>query len=94
MPTIQHVTPDEFLAHFARYANEVTNSDTNVVIDHPANKGVVLISTAEFNSLQETNYLLASRANRAVLAHSIAQAERGKGKPLTPAEFRSLTKPT
>ena len=48
-----------------------------------------MISEKEYNSWQETNYLLKSEANRAALKHSIEQL--GKQEHfLTPEEFESL----
>ncbi|MEO5289134.1 type II toxin-antitoxin system Phd/YefM family antitoxin [Limosilactobacillus allomucosae] len=48
-----------------------------------------MISKKEYNSWQETNYLLKSKANRDALKHSIEQLGRQEHF-LTPEEFESL----
>lgn len=49
------------------------------------------ISKKEYNSWQETNYLLKSKANQKALAHSISQLDDStKHRFLTPEEFKKL----
>ncbi len=49
------------------------------------------ISKKEYNSWQETNYLLKSKANQKALAHSISQLDDStKHHFLTPEEFKEL----
>ncbi|MDC2829140.1 hypothetical protein PO250_02155 [Limosilactobacillus mucosae] len=55
----------------------------------PEKKNVVMISKKEYNSLQETNYLLKGKANKDALKHSIEQLGRQEHF-LTPEEFESL----
>lgn len=49
------------------------------------------ISKKEYNSWQETNYLLKSKTNQKALAHSISQlGDSTKHHLLTPKEFKKL----
>lgn len=75
---IEAVTTRELRKNFKKYADDkyaddiVEYGDT-VLVARPENKNVVMISEKEYNSWQETNYLLKSEANRAALKHSIEQ---------------------
>ena len=52
---------------------------SQLIIKRPKGKGnIVLISEAEFNSMQETLYLLSSEKNREHLLESIQQLKDGE----------------
>lgn len=58
--------------HLKAYIDEVAdNSDTLIVNGN--GKTVVMISLADYNSLDETAYLLSNRANAKALKESIAE---------------------
>jgi antitoxin YefM len=50
-----------------------------VVIHRKGRESVVVISLDEYNSLNETKYLLKSNANREVLLESLQELRDGKG---------------
>ena len=50
----------------------------NAVCENQKSEPVVLMSLADFNSIQETAYLLGNPANAAHLRESLAQVERGE----------------
>ena len=50
-----------------------------VVIHRKGRESVVVISLDEYNSLNETKYLLKSNANREVLLESLKELRDGKG---------------
>lgn len=50
-----------------------------IIITRNRNQSVVLLSLEDYESLQETAYLLRSPANAARLSESIAELERGEG---------------
>jgi antitoxin YefM len=52
---------------------------SQLIIKRPKGKGnIVILSEAEFNSIQETLYLLSSKKNREHLLESIQQLKDGK----------------
>ena len=54
----------------------VTTKDfrkSTIIVARPKKKNIVVISKKEYNSWQETNYLLQSKTNSNALAHSINQ---------------------
>jgi len=50
-----------------------------VIITRNRSQSVVMLSLEDYESLQETAYLLRSPANAARLSESIAELERGEG---------------
>jgi antitoxin YefM len=88
---IEAVTTRDLRKHFKEYADNVAKYGETVLVARPEKKNVVLISEKEYNSWQETNYLLGNKANQDALAHSINQL--GKEQHLlTPEEFAEMAK--
>ena len=65
---IQVVTIKDFRKSFEKYADDVANYNETIIVARPEQKNVVVISEKEYNSWQETNYLLQSKANNNTLA--------------------------
>jgi len=56
------------------------NSNNYIIIKRPKGKGnLIMLSQKEFNSIQETLYLLSSPNNRKHLLESIQELNDGKG---------------
>ena len=60
------------------YLDKVYADNDPIIITRKNNENLVLLSMAEYNSLQETNYLMANEANAKHLLKSIRQARTGK----------------
>ena len=87
---VQAVTTKDFRRLFKKYADDVANYNEAIIVARPEQKNVV-ISAKEYNSWQETNYLLKSKANQEALAHSINQLDDStKHHFLTPEEFERM----
>lgn len=80
----------DFRKNFKSYADDVSDLNEPLIITRPKQKNVILISEQEYNSLKETNYLLATSANRKALQASLNQIDRGQGHILTPEEWENL----
>ena len=65
--------------NLASTINRVCEDEAPVVITRNRDQAVVMLSLAEYESLQETAYLLRSPANAKRLLNSIAALKRGKG---------------
>ena len=66
--------------NLARTISSVCENHDPVIITKKGTKAVVMISLEDFESIQETNYLLRSPKNARRLLESIEQLESGKGK--------------
>ncbi len=62
----------------AQTMNEVCENHTPVIITRQRAEAVVMMSLSDFNSIQETAYLLSNPANAERLRASVSDAEAGK----------------
>jgi len=77
---IKKLSESDFINNLDNELDFIGNNNTNqLIIKRTKGKGnIVLISEAEFNSMQETLYLLSSKKNREHLSESIQQFKDGK----------------
>jgi antitoxin YefM len=68
----------------------VTSDKTSAIITRQGGEPVVMVSLSEWEAIQETNYLLSSPANAQCLRESIASAEAGDTRSLTPQQLREF----
>ncbi|HYC05329.1 MAG TPA: type II toxin-antitoxin system Phd/YefM family antitoxin [Azospirillaceae bacterium] len=66
--------------------DKVTEDRAPVTVTRKGAEPVVVVSQSEWNSIQETLYLLSNPANAAHLRRSIAQLEAGDTVEWTPPE--------
>jgi len=64
--------------HLAKTMDRVCSDHNPVVITRKRDQAVVMMSLEDYESLQETAYLLRSPANARRLAEGIEQLEQGK----------------
>lgn len=65
--------------HLARTIQQVCENHQPVIITHKEEQAVVMMSLEDYQSLQETSYLLRSPRNAQRLLQGISQLEQGKG---------------
>ncbi len=65
-------------ANLASIMEKVCDDHAPVIVTRQNARPVVLMSLADYESLEETAYLLRSPANAARLARSIAEAKAGR----------------
>lgn len=67
-------------ANLAKTMDRVCDDHEPLIITRSGEPSVVMLSLADYNSLEETTYLLRSPRNARRLLESIAELERGGGK--------------
>lgn len=65
--------------NLAATMNQVCEDHDPVIITRKRNQSVVMVSLEDYESLQETAYLLRSPVNAKRLSEGIAQLEKGQG---------------
>ena len=76
---VKSITYTAARENLASTINRVCEDNAPVVITRNRDQAVVMLSLAEYESLQETAYLLRSPANAKRLLKSIESLESGKG---------------
>ncbi len=77
-----HMTAITYTAareNLAATMNRVCEDHDPVIITRNRNQAVIMVSLEDYESLQETAYLLRSPLNAQRLSEGIAQLEKGKG---------------
>ena len=77
------VTISNLRSRIKYYFDSVINSSDILIVplnNDDKDESVVIMSLKEYNSLQETNYLMSTKANRDRLLESIEQANSRKTK--------------
>jgi antitoxin YefM len=87
---MQTVTQSDLQTNLDQLLNDVSQNDDVLVVARNHRENVVIISEAEYNSWQETNYLTKNEANHKALAESLSSINRGEGKFLTPEDWKKL----
>jgi antitoxin YefM len=75
------LTFSEARASLKSVMDDVCNDHTPTVITRVNGEHVVMLSLSDFNSIEETMYLLSSAKNASRLMESAAQIKAGKAQP-------------
>jgi len=82
VPKIMNIlTFSEARASLKTVMDDVCKDHTPTVVTRVSGEHVVMLSLADFNSIEETMYLLSSANNASRLMESIAQLKAGKAQP-------------
>ena len=76
---METISISETRANLKAVGDRVVADKAPIAITRQKGEGVVMISQSEWDSIEETLYLLASPANAKRLLESIAELDAGKG---------------
>ena len=84
------VNQSEFRGNMAKLMDQVEDDSKELIITRTGGKKhMVMITLDEYESWKETDYLLSSPANAAMLRESIRELDEGKGIAFTIDELRA-----
>jgi antitoxin YefM len=75
---METITYSNFRAGLKRKLDKITDDHDILIVNRKGNKDVVVMSLKDYNSLEETLYLLSSKANAEKLRLGIKQLKEGK----------------
>lgn len=79
------VSISQLRSNMKKYFDQVTDSSETIIVTRSSDDdAVVIISMQEYSSLKETEYLLATEANRKRLERSVEQVRTGKTRKFQP----------
>ncbi|MBI3463125.1 MAG: type II toxin-antitoxin system Phd/YefM family antitoxin [Planctomycetes bacterium] len=76
-------------SHLKSYCDQAVANREPIRVRRRSGEDVVLLAADEYDSLAETMHLLSSPRNAARLLAALAEARRGKGKPMTLEQLRA-----
>ncbi len=74
-------TYSTFRQNLKAFMDTVTGSSAPLFVTRAKGKDVVLLSRADYESMQETLYLLSNPKNASRIAAALEEYENGKGQP-------------
>ena len=86
------IKSNEFRQNQKKYFDEITEKNNVVLVQRPKGNNVVMMSEKEYNSIQETEYLLQNEENRKFLEQSMQQLKNKKTKMLSREEWKEIKK--
>lgn len=75
---MENMSYSAFRSHLAKTLDKVNEDHAPVMVTRQNGKPAVVVSLEDFESYEETTYLMASRNNAERLSRSVADAEAGK----------------
>lgn len=84
------IKSNEFRQNQKKYFDEITEKNNVVLVQRPKGNNVVMMSEKEYNSIQETEYLLQNEENRKFLEQSMQQLKNKKTKMFSREEWEEI----
>jgi antitoxin YefM len=73
-----HVSLSDFRANIASHLDRLEQDRDHLVVSRQGHEPVVVLPLKDWQGMEETLYLLGTKANRDMLARSIADAKAGR----------------
>ncbi|MFM9975286.1 MAG: type II toxin-antitoxin system Phd/YefM family antitoxin [Beijerinckiaceae bacterium] len=85
-----HVSLSDFRANLASHLDKLEQDRDHLVVMRQGHEPVVVLPLKDWQGMEETLYLLSTKANRDMLLASIAQAEAGELIEVDPVTMKPL----
>jgi antitoxin YefM len=85
-----HVSLSDFRANIASHLDRLEQDRDHLVVSRQGHEPVVVLPLKDWQGMEETLYLLSTKANREMLAASIAQADAGELIEVDPVTMKPL----
>ncbi len=85
-----HVSLSDFRANIASHLDKLEQDRDHLVVSRQGHEPVVVLPLKDWQGMEETLYLLSTKANREMLSASIAQADAGELIEVDPVTMKPL----
>jgi antitoxin YefM len=85
-----HVSLSDFRANIASHLDKLEQDRDHLVVSRQGHEPVVVLPLKDWQGMEETLYLLSTKANRDMLSASIAQADAGELIEVDPVTMKPL----
>ena len=85
-----HVSLSDFRANIASHHDKLEQDRDHLVVSRQGHEPVVVLPLKDWQGMEETLYLLSTKANRDMLSASIAELDAGRGIEVDPETMKPV----
>jgi antitoxin YefM len=85
-----HVSLSDFRANIASHLDKLEQDRDHLVVFRQGHEPVVVLPLKDWQGMEETLYLLSTKANREMLSASIAELDAGRGIEVDPETMKPV----
>ncbi len=85
-----HVSLSDFRANIASHLDKLEQDRDHLVVSRQGHEPVVVLPLKDWQGMEETLYLLSTKANREMLSASIAELDAGRGIEVDPETMKPV----
>ena len=85
-----HVSLSDFRANIASHLDKLEQDRDHLVVTRQGHEPVVVLPLKDWQGMEETLYLLSTKANREMLSASIAELDAGRGIEVDPETMKPV----
>jgi len=85
-----HVSLSDFRANIASHLDKLEQDRDHLVVSRQGHEHLVVLPLKDWQGMEETLYLLSTKANRDMLSASIAELDAGRGIEVDPETMKPV----
>jgi antitoxin YefM len=85
-----HVSLSDFRANIASHLDKLEQDRDHLVVSRQGHEPVVVLPLKDWQGMEETLFLLSTKANRDMLSASIAELDAGRGIEVDPETMKPV----